>query len=157
MPRDINDIADYILLSAAQSGAALIHHKLHRLLFYVQAWSLVEGTKAFDGKFQAWVYGPVSREIFDRFAKDHTLYDFIGAEMVRSTYDADHLDEDTKHHIDEVLEAYMGFEFVALSDMTRRELPWISARGSLAPDMRCEVELDEEVMRQYYGDLLAHQ
>lgn len=151
---DIQDIADYILISASEAGETLVHHKLHRLLFYVQAWSLVEGAKAFDEKFQAWVHGPVSRSVFDRFLPTHTLYDTIGIHEVRPQYQASNVDEAMKRRIDEVLDAYLGFGFIQLSDMTRRELPWIQARGALAPDARCEDEIDETVIKKYYQELL---
>lgn len=151
---DIQDVTDYIVLRASEAGEVLVHHKLHRLLFYVQAWSLVEDAKIFDDTFQAWVHGPVARSVFDRFQPTHTLYDLIGIHEVRPGYQPSTIDGAKRKHIDEVLDAYLRFSFTQLSDMTRRELPWIQARGALAPDARCEDEIDEAVIKKYYQELL---
>jgi hypothetical protein len=44
----------------------------------VQAWHLAFYQKPlFDGKFQAWIHGPVNREIYDRFKENKLLYSTV--------------------------------------------------------------------------------
>ena len=72
---NINDVCDYIILQLSEAGEYLNNLKLHKLLYYVQAWHLAfYGERLFDGGFQAWIHGPVNREIYDRFKETKSLY-----------------------------------------------------------------------------------
>src|SRR6266550_8900998 len=71
---DIHVACDYIINAVRQTGAPLTVLKLHKLLYYAQAWHLaLEGEPFFVGKFQAWPQGPVNREIYDRFMGSKSL------------------------------------------------------------------------------------
>ena len=62
----IHDITDYIILRVKSEDrfASLINLKLQKLLYYVQAWSYgINKKPMFDGEFEAWIHGPVNREI----------------------------------------------------------------------------------------------
>ena len=66
----IHDITDYIILRVKSEDrfASLINLKLQKLLYYVQAWSYgINKKPMFDGEFEAWIHGPVNREIYNRF------------------------------------------------------------------------------------------
>ncbi|MNG32743.1 hypothetical protein D3C84_1188320 [compost metagenome] len=64
------------------------------------------------------------------------------------------LPNEIKDHINEILEAYGDFSGVQLENMTHAEAPWIKARGNLRSYERCENEIDEELMREFYAQLL---
>jgi uncharacterized phage-associated protein len=138
----INQVCDYIILMCRSGGEQLNVLKLQKLLYYVQAWNLAfTGKPLFDGKFQAWVHGPVNREIFDRFAATKSLY--------AAVEEAD-ITAEERLHIDNVLEIYAPFSGSDLEAQAHAEEPWIRARKNCRPTERCAVELDEALMGEYY-------
>jgi uncharacterized phage-associated protein len=156
MPRGeamtIDDACDYIILKMTEGGGPLNVIKLQKLTYYAQAWHLAfYENPLFPGKFQAWVHGPVSRELYDRFKDSKTLYSPVGAGDVRSDFDPESLDSGKRQHIDTVLEVYAPFTGSQLEEMTHREEPWIRARAGRRPSERCENALDEGVMQRYYA------
>lgn len=151
----VNDVADYIIVKLDEPSHSLNLLKLQKLVYYVQAWHLaLTEIPMFDGKFQAWIHGPVSRALYDRFSISHMMYDPIGVNDVRPDFDPNALPEAHRLHIDEVLDAYAPFSGPQLERMTHEEEPWINARGNLKPSERCETELDEGLMSIFYKGLL---
>ena len=60
----VSDVCDYIIYRSQNAGRRLNVLKLHKLLYYCQAWNLAFGRgRLFDGAFQAWV--PWSRKSGD--------------------------------------------------------------------------------------------
>jgi uncharacterized phage-associated protein len=152
----INDVADYVITKLHAGDVSLNILKLQKLLYYVQGWHLgLKGEPLFAGKFQAWIHGPVNRQIYDRFAETHMMYASLNDKDVRKDFDFASLSRASQRHIDEVLEAYAEMSGPQLEDMTHEEPPWIKARGKLKPSERCEVELDEGLMAKYFRDELS--
>lgn len=152
---NIHDVCDYIIVKLDEGGELLNHLKLQKLLYYTQAWHLAfEGTPLFKGKFQAWVHGPVSREIYDRFKDSKSLYTAVTRDDVRKEFDLDSLNHDAQLHIDEVLDSYAAFSGSELESMTHEEKPWIVARDGYKSADRCEVSIDESVMADFYRSRL---
>ena len=148
---NIHDACDYIIHKVCTSDESLSNLKLQKLLYYVQAWHLVfEDKPLFDGKFQAWVHGPVSRPIYDRFAPTKTLYSDIHESDVRNDAPASSIGEAEKAHIDRVLSIYAKFSGAQLEELTHQEQPWLVARKDYLPFQRCDEELDETLMKSYY-------
>lgn len=156
MAANVHDVVDYIVLKADEGRANLNLLKLQKLLYYVQAWSLaLRKERAFDARFQAWVHGPVCRSVFDRFKETHSLYDLVNGSVIRDGFKAETLPETLRDHVDEVLETYAGYTGSQLEAMTHREEPWVRARGGKPAAQRCETELDENLMQNFYAKLLA--
>lgn len=156
MAANVNDVVDYIVLKMDEGRVGLTLLKLQKLLFYVQAWSLaLRNERAFDARFQAWVHGPVSRGVFDRFKDTHSLYDVVGRMSVRQDFRSEALPQPLREHIDEVLETYARYSGSQLEAMTHQEEPWIKARNGIPAAQRCESEIDEGLMSTYYAKLLA--
>lgn len=152
---NINDTCDYIIQRVIASGEMLSNLKLQKLLYYVQAWNLVfEDKPLFDGKFQAWVHGPVSRTIFSRYRSTKTLYSDITLADVRGDFNPQSLDVNETSHIDRVLSVYAKYTGAQLEEMTHGEEPWVKAREGFEPFDRCEVNIDEEIMKHYYAQRL---
>jgi len=149
---DINQACDYIIHRVLASGESLSNLKLQKLLYYVQAWHLVyEEKPLFVGNFQAWVHGPVSRRIYDRFSSTKTLYSDVTTDDVSETFDVSVLVDSEKEHIDRVLSVYAKFSGYQLEEMTHREEPWVKAREGYDDFQRCEVIIDESLMQSYYS------
>ena len=151
----IDDVCDYVIVKLTEGRETLNVLKLHKLLYYVQAWSLAFGQgRAFPGWFQAWVHGPVSREVYDRFLARKGMYSWMTMEDVRPGFDPLALPEAERAHIDGVLEVYGGLTGDQLEEMTHREEPWLNARKGLAPAARSERPISEDDMAEYYGKRL---
>lgn len=148
----IHDAADYIIVKTLEGGEKLNLLKLQKLCYYAQAWHLAfEGRTLFPGKFEAWVHGPVSRDLYMRFRDTHSMYSAVELGDVRAEFGGKRLADADTLHIDNVLESYAGLTGTQLEDLTHREDPWIRARGGLPPSARCETEIDEDLMRKFYA------
>lgn len=149
---NINQVTDYIVFRLKAEGEGQLSHlKLQKLLYYVQAWHLAFYDEPFfDGKFQAWIHGPVNRSVYDRFKDSKYMYSSITTLDLMETDITNKLDNDVKNHIDSVLEVYAGFSDTELEGKTHAEKPWIEARNGFQSFDRCEVEIIESTMRDYY-------
>lgn len=152
---DINDVCDYIVVKLTEDRSGLNVLKLHKLLYYVQAWSLAFDTgRQFDGEFQAWVHGPVSRNIYDRFVSNKGMYSQVSMQDVREGFDPLSIPDDDRAHIDAVLEVYGGLTGDQLEEMTHREDPWIQARSGVPAASRSENIIKDDWMKEYYAKRL---
>lgn len=148
----INDIADYIITSTKleDENASLINLKLQKLLYYVQAWSYgINKKPMFAEGFEAWVHGPVNRQIYDRFNPTKSLYSEIGLDDRMNTEVK--LSQEDAEHVDFVLENYNKFSGAELESMTHSEDPWIKTRGNIGVNERCGKVITPELMIAYYG------
>jgi uncharacterized phage-associated protein len=149
---NINDTCDYIIFRLKEANCGLNLLKLQKLLYYCQAWHLaIHNKPLFVGKFQAWVHGPVNREIYDRFLATKTLYSEMTKNDVRPEFNAENVEDQDREYIEDVLEAYANFRSSQLEALTHQEQPWVEARRGYKPNERCERELSEETMRTYYA------
>jgi uncharacterized phage-associated protein len=148
---NINDACDYIIVKLKAAGESLNVLKLQKLLYYSQAWHLaLHGDRLFDGRFQAWVHGPVSRQIYDRFAVSKSLHSEVSESDVAPDFDMGQISNEHRSHLDDVLGAYAKYRGSQLEEMTHDESPWVEARKGYRPSERCEREMSEETMRRYY-------
>lgn len=67
----ISDAAKWFI----ENNDSVTPKKLQKLLYYLYAWGLVFlnedlddlNDKVFSGKFEAWVHGPVNRDIYEKY------------------------------------------------------------------------------------------
>jgi uncharacterized phage-associated protein len=148
---NINAVCDYVITRVLAADERLSALKLQKLLYYVQAWHLAFfGAPLFDGKFQAWVHGPVNREIYNRLSPDKSLYSDLTMRDVSLQFEPSTIPCDAREHIDSILEAYAQFSGTQLESFTHNEEPWIAARKGYRPSERCTVEIDEGLMATFY-------
>ncbi|NER08010.1 MAG: DUF4065 domain-containing protein [Okeania sp. SIO3C4] len=103
--------------------------KLQKLLYYTQVWFFVKtGNKLFEDKIQAWIYGPVVYDIWDRF-RFMKRSRAIPKDRLQST----ELGE-IEAHLDDVWNAYGHLEGADLVDLTHSESPWKNSRKGLLKD-----------------------
>ena len=140
------DAAKYIL---KQLGTPCSTMKLHKLLYYSQAWSMVwEEKPLFRQPVEAWANGPVIRQLFNyhRGLYQMSYYDMaVGNEDVLSTVQ--------KADIDEVLRFYGRRSAQWLIDQTHVENPWKDARKGLASNERGDTIITLQAMQEYYSSL----
>ena len=149
---DINGVADYLTLKACSAGTGLNVIKLQKLAYYSEAWHLAIYSRPLTGaEFQAWIHGPVNRELYDRFKDTKSLYSTVSVNDISQGFDPDKYDKQQISHLDDVLEAYAAFTGSQLEEMTHREQPWLTAREGYRSTERCEVVISPEEMKAYYG------
>lgn len=156
-PYDVNIVADYIIMRLTSEeddkGMDLINLKLQKLLYYVQAWFWgIEEKRFLNTSFEAWVHGPVSRDLFDRFKDTKNLYSQITVKDIVHK-DADNLiDEYDRGFVNFILDNYAGFSGTELENMTHKDYPWIEARKGYEPLQHCTEVISEDTMKAFYGE-----
>ncbi len=142
---NVHDVAAYILRQKGLMPAM----KLHKLLYYCQAWSLIwEDKPIFQEVIEAWANGPIVRELYARHRGMFTIPNWPDGDAVA-------LVENEASTIDAVLKFYGDRSSQWLSDLVHREDPWHDARAGLAPGERGSKEITHAAMAEYYGSILA--
>jgi len=114
----VHDVAAYIL----EKQGEMTTIKLHRLVYYSQAWSLVwEAKPLFEEPIEAWSNGPISPDLYKEHRGQFTLTSV-------SKGDSSILNETEREDIDAVLDFYGHRTAQWLSDLARLEMPWNEAR-----------------------------
>ena len=127
--------------------------KLHKLLYYCQAWSLVWDERSlFSQKIEAWAGGPVVADIFQHHKGVFTITP--SAQWITDNQSIA-LTKDQIETIDAVLEAYGNLDSATLSQMTHQEDPWRQARQGVPVGERSNKEITKDSMAEYYCGLLA--
>jgi uncharacterized phage-associated protein len=152
----IVNISDYIIFRIKSEGDMDLNTLKHqKLLFYVQAWYLAFFEQPlFEEDFQAWIHGPVNREIYDLYKDNKNLYSELTIEDCKEI-GAIVLTDAEKSHIDIILDNYAKYSSTQLEYMTHNELPWIEARQGVSPYERCENIISKETMKNYYKERLS--
>lgn len=141
----VYDVAVYILKCIKECSTM----KLHKLLYYCQAWSLVWDEKSlYPEQIEAWANGPVVREFFN-FHKGRYSVSYndmtIGNE--------NKLPKEQKDTIDSVLQYYGDKPAQWLIDLTHTEAPWKNARRGHALMERGDTVITNDSMADYYSSL----
>lgn len=129
--------------------------RLQKLLYYVQGWSLaLRGRATFEGRFQAWRFGPVVPEVYFDLAS----FGKAGVEpkQLRDAspgYTTAVLSDDDRNFIASVWDVYRKYSAVSLVEMTHNERPWIEARANTPASDQCNEFLSEVTMAAYFKSL----
>lgn len=145
--KELENIVDYFLFTAAEAGAFISNLKLQKLVYYAQAWHLVVFNEpVFDDKIEAWVHGPVVRELYSKY-KDYGWMPIPPPETEVE------ISDDLKQFLTEIMDIFMKYDGFELEKMTHSEPPWIIARGSLPPDANSDSEITNSSMIDYFSKL----
>jgi uncharacterized phage-associated protein len=136
------DVASYIISKTGHMSTM----KLEKLCYYAQAWNLVWDDKPlFDERIEAWIMGPVVRDLYTAHRKQ-----FLTTDELAAMGSPDNLDDDEKETIDVVLKSYGHLDSKQLSALTHRDNPWRDARVGYGDFDHCENEISQESMQSYY-------
>lgn len=114
--------------------------KLHKLLYYSQAWSLVwDGVPLFEAPLEAWRGGPVSPHVYGERRYE------------RPSGNPEALDSNARTTVLAVLAGYGNRPGTWLSELTHRERPWIDARQGLPPEVRSKNVIATAAMKAWYA------
>ena len=139
----VADVAAYVL----EEHGPLTAMKLHKLLYYAQAWHLVwDEEPLFEERIEAWANGPVVPAIYRQHRGQFRIDSWDG--------DAGNLVPNEAESVDVVLEDYGHMSAHDLSVLSHREAPWRDARGDLRQGERSTEEITTAAMHEYYDGLL---
>lgn len=139
------DIANYFL-----SLESMTNKKLQKLCYYSQAWYLaLHKEPLIDSSFEAWVHGPVSRDLYTRYKNFRANPIPINENYIPG------FDEDIIKHLETVFNTYGSFDGDQLEILTHSESPWITAREGFEEWEPCNVEISQNLMGNYYWSIYA--
>ena len=147
--------ATYIAHLAHLDGKEFSHLKIQKLLYYSQGWHLAfYNSPLFAGDLQAWVRGPVQKEVYNHF----NLTKYATSDISPKDVDLNliqTINEQAQFHIKSVLEAYGQHSGTKLEYMTHQESPWILARGDSSPHELCTNVISHESMSTFFKSLIT--
>ena len=140
------DVAQYVLSKLEEPCTTM---KLHKLLYYCQAWHLVwEDKPLFKEDIEAWANGPVIRALFNFH---QGMYWATPNQLTLGNQSK--LNNVQKEDINNVLRFYGNKTSQWLIDQTHIEAPWRNARKGLLPNERGNRIIPLEAMSEYYSSL----
>lgn len=142
-------LADYIL----QKYGPMSHLKLQKLLYYCEGYHLAYfDENLIPEEFEAWVHGPVCREVYDNLKGSSVLYTDLGftGEHNPEAELNNILSSDQSQLLIDVLTELSTWTGLELENATHSELPWREARKGLGPADRCENRISKETMKSFY-------
>ncbi|QZE12190.1 Panacea domain-containing protein [Mycoplasma sp. Ms02] len=134
------------------SKESMTQKKLQKLCYYAHAWSLtlLDYSIIKDTKFQAWVHGPVSPELY----RDYISYGW--RDIPKNKKQVKNFDEKVLDVLESVWITYGDRSGNELSALTHSHFPWIAAREKaekvfyVPSDASSEVEINEEDIKTFY-------
>ena len=141
---NVFDIAAFILSKQGPMPAM----KLHKLVYYCQAWSLVwDEEPLFNEAIKAWANGPVVPEIYEIHKGKFKV------EVTDMPGNPENLNETQKETVKEVLAYYGDKKSQWLSDLIHLETPWRKARLGIPDSERGDKEITHASLAEYYESL----
>lgn len=138
----IFEVSDYFL-----SVMPMTHKKLQKMCYYAYAWyyTLYDKLLFDDGMFEAWIHGPVNRKLYNRYKN-------YGWREIPQNKKAN-IDKDIGNFLDTIIDTFGIYDANELESMTHAEQPWKNARKGYAVNQSCEVKIDNQDIKEYYGAL----
>ena len=139
---DILQVAHYFL-----SKESMEHKKLQKLCYYAQSWFLANYNQPlFPNRFEAWVHGPVSPDLYQRYRNWGWL-----RISKRNGENARFSDNRVERVLNRVYEVYGHYSADELENITHNENPWKLARKDCSPNDYSRNPISMKEMRNYYG------
>ncbi len=142
-------VAKYFIWKANTEEKEITNKKLQKLLYYAQAWNLVfDGKPLFNDKIEAWIHGPAIAVVYDEYKK-------YGRDPISERVaESDIKDLEKIQILNDVWNVYGKFDAGYLEILTHNELPWQKARENLDTNESSNANISQDIMKQYYSDLL---
>ena len=142
------DAAVRYLLSQCEDITPL---SLQKALYYIQGFYYAfYGTYLFEEDCEAWVHGPVYRDIYFRY-RDYR-FDPI---TVKNAVDDLTLTEPEKAVTDSVINHFCCYSGKILEKFTHNEKPWLKTRGDLMLSVPSEKIISKDVIGAYFMEVKA--
>jgi|SRR5690606_27419777 len=158
---DLKIMTEYVILFCQNMGVSISPLKLQKLLYYIQSWHIAKLNKEplFNELPEAWVNGPVYREVYNQFKTTFfrnepivtNLNETQLSEKLSQLQEKMRLDENQLQLVNTVLQAYSKLSDERLVLMTHSEDPWNEARKGLSPIERSDKQLSVDTIYNYFN------
>ncbi|NLT95847.1 MAG: DUF4065 domain-containing protein [Clostridia bacterium] len=119
---------------------------LQKALYYVQGFYFAfEGKFLFDEDCEAWVHGPVYRDVYNRYSS----YRFDPIESIED-FDETVFTTSEKAILDSVIKNFCCYSGKILEKFTHLEKPWRKTRGELPMDVHSNRIIPKELIGEYF-------
>lgn len=133
-----------ISYSDREYGYQVTPLKLQKLLYYLQAWSLVFNDEPlFENALEAWIHGPVVPSVY-------RAYKHLGASRIQDNGSKPTLEERQENVLQAVLSTYGSRDGRFLENLTHSEDPWVKARLGLAATDKSSRKISLQDMKNFY-------
>lgn len=124
---------------------------LQKILYFVEGFSdRILKENLFDDSPEAWIYGPVYREIYDCFS--YYKYNNINYSEVLKDYDFNLTDKE-EEYLDKLILMFGCYSGKFLREMTHLTDPWIETRNGLTSDEISERIIEKDIMSKYFNEM----
>ena len=115
------EVAKYLLSKANFDGESITNLKMQKLLYYAQAWYLVNySLPLFSDPIMAWKFGPIVESTYHHFKRFRYLpIQFANREKIEEK-----IPEREKKYLDEFYHVYIRYSASDLTQMSHNEAPW---------------------------------
>lgn len=146
--RRMNRISVFDVAGFFLSKNSMTPKKLQKLTYYAEAWhqALLEEPLILDESFQAWVHGPVSPSLYQRYRS-------YGWNPIPKEETTVNFNEQSLSILESVWETYGDQDGNSLEALTHSEAPWRNARAGLEPNENSNVVISTEDMKNYYKSI----
>lgn len=119
---------------------------LQKALYYIQGFYYAfMNSFLFPEDCEAWVHGPVYREIYNRYSS----YRFDPIEG-HDEVDASVFTDSEKAVIDSVIQNFCCYSGKMLERFTHSEIPWLKTRGKLSADAHSNRIIGKKIIGEYF-------
>jgi len=123
---------------------------LQKLLYFAQAFhKTFAGVFLFEEDCEAWVHGPVYRDIYFKY-KNHG---YNPIEDGQDRFECFDLSESEREVIDAVINYFGCYSGKILETMTHIEPPWKETRAGLADEETSDRIIRKDLIERYYGQV----
>ena len=154
------NVARYIVfLNDEKFKTGITHKKLQKLLYYSQAWSLGKREEPlFENKIEAWIHGSVVPDLYFYIKEKYNNYsqntiiekgDVLMGD-ISSKDDVTGLNNDEKVFIQEIFNAYGGYNGDDLEILNHQEELWQKARNNADVFEPTHTEITQKDMQEFY-------
>jgi putative zinc finger/helix-turn-helix YgiT family protein len=138
----VDEVIDYLLLKCED----ITPLALQKALYYIQGFYYAfKNEFLFDDDCEAWVHGPVYREIYNRYSNYH--FDPIES---NDEFDTSVFTGFEKAVIDSVIQNFFCYSGKVLERFTHSETPWLKTRGNLSADTHSERIITKKLIGEYF-------
>lgn len=142
----IDSVVKYLLSNLAD----ITPLALQKLIYYAQSfYKIFYGKYLFDANCEAWVHGPVYREIYHKYKE----YGYDPIEDAHIKYKDIQLTESEKGILDSIIVNFGCYSGKILERMTHEEKPWRLTRKGLKPNEGSNRIIEKELIDDYFGEI----
>ena len=143
----INLVIGYVLNQCAD----ITPSALQKALYYIQGFYYAfSNSFFFEDDCEAWVHGPVYREIYNRYSS----YRFDPIEK-HEHFDDSLFSSTEKSILDSIIKNICCYSGKVLELFTHSETPWLKTRGNLTIDVQSNRIISKDLIAEYFNAVKA--